>query len=112
MHLLWSLQDGHAFAVQRGSLGELEGWDSCMILYVVARLSCGCCQPATLATGKAKLVACPQGQGCREWEHDSLEMLTGKAPEVDTLPEQLMVTQLKSTARGRTWQHNLLGFCP
>lgn len=35
-------------------------------------------------------------------------MLTGKAPEVDTLPEQLMVTQLKivSTARGRTWQHS------
>jgi len=32
-----------------------------------------------------------KGQGCREWEHDSLEMLTGKAPEVDTLPEQLMV---------------------
>lgn len=58
-----------------------------------------------------------QGQGCREWEHDSLEMLTGKAPEVDTLPEQLMVTQLKivSTARGRTWQHSffldLFGFC-
>ena len=44
-------------------------------------------------------------------------MLTGKAPEVDTLPEQLMVTQLKivSTARGRTWQHSffldLFGFC-
>ena len=49
------------------------------------------------------MVGCPgshsgQGQGCREWEHESLEMLTGKAPDVDPLPDPFTATQkIRST---------------
>lgn len=33
-----------------------------------------------------------KGQGCREWEYDSQEMLTGKVPEQDSLPETFKVS--------------------
>lgn len=57
----------------------------------LAKTRKGCDEMVTHLLGREVHWVNWKGQGCREWEHESLEMLTGKAPDVDPLPETFTV---------------------